>query len=72
MSLPVTLQPDAQDEYDEAVGWFEARQAGAGRRFAFAVRDTLARIGASPRMHAVVQGDVRKAIVSGYPYYCVY
>lgn len=30
------------------------------------------RIAANPRMHAKVRGDVRKAIVRGYRYYCVF
>lgn len=72
MSLPITFQPAAEDEYDEAVGWFEALRAGDGARFEAAVVATLARIAANPRLHAVVMAGVRKAVVTGYPYYCIY
>lgn len=72
MSQPVELRPDARVEYLEAIDFFEALRAGDGARFEAAVEATFARIAANPRMHAIVRGDVRKALVSGYPYYCVY
>ncbi|MBX9626771.1 MAG: type II toxin-antitoxin system RelE/ParE family toxin [Gemmataceae bacterium] len=72
MSLPITFQPAAEEEYAEAIDWFEALRPGGGAKFEAAVEATLARIGANPRLHAVVLADVRKAVVSGYPYYCVY
>ncbi|MBX9582414.1 MAG: type II toxin-antitoxin system RelE/ParE family toxin [Gemmataceae bacterium] len=72
MSLPTEFRTEAQDEYNEAIDWFEAFRPGGGARFEAAVEATLARIAANPRMHAVVLADVRKTVVSGYPYYCVY
>ena len=72
MSLPVILRPEARDDYDVAFDWFEARRPGDGVAFVKAVQEVFDRIGENPRLHAVVYGDVRKAVVSGYPYYCVY
>lgn len=72
MSLPITFQPAAEDEYAEAIDWFEGLRPGDGARFEAAVEATLTRIAANPRLHAVVVAGVRKAVVSGYPYYCVY
>ena len=71
MSLPVVLQPAARQEYDAAVDFYEARQAGLGARFATRVNEVLTRIGQSPKMHAVVRGNTRKAVVAKFPY-CVY
>lgn len=71
MTLPVIFRPEAQQEYDEAVDWFEA-QFGTGADFIDAVQGTLDRIAANPRMHGIVYKTVRKAIVSGYRYYCVF
>lgn len=39
--------------------------------FAECIRDVFDRIAATPKMHAVVLGDVRKAVVRKYSY-CVY
>jgi toxin ParE1/3/4 len=35
------------------------------------VEAVLARIGGQPRLHQAVFGDVRRAVVAGFPY-CVY
>lgn len=72
MSLPVILQPAARQDYDEAFDWFESRRSGDGDVFAAAVQDMFDRIAAHPKLHAVVFETVRKAVVPGYPYYCVF
>ena len=71
MNLPVRFRPDAKREYYEAVDWSEAN-FGTGVDFVDAVQKTLDRITANPKLHAVVYKTVRKAIVSGYRYYCVF
>ena len=71
MSLPVVLEPEAQAEFDDGYDFYAARRVRLGRAFADAVEDVLRRIGATPKMHAVVRGDARKAVVPGFPY-CVY
>jgi len=72
VNLPVRLRPAARDEYDEAVDWFESRRPGDGGKFIDAIQATFDRLAANPRMHGVVRGDVRRAIVGRYKYYCVY
>jgi toxin ParE1/3/4 len=72
VSLPVILRPEAQQEYDEAFDWFEARRPGDGPAFAAALQDVFDYIAANPRLHGVVLRDVRKAVVSKYRYYCIY
>lgn len=69
MSLPVVFHPEARTEYDDAVDWHESFRAGAGAAFARAVKAALDLIAAHPRMHMKVSGDVRRAPVTGYPYY---
>jgi plasmid stabilization system protein ParE len=71
MSLPVILDPEAQAEFDEAYDYYEGRRAGLGEAFADAVQVVLDRVGQTPRLHQAVFGDVRRAVVRGYPY-CVF
>ena len=71
MSLPVVLDPEAQAEFDDGYDSYEGRQSGLGEQFADAVQVVLDRIGRQPRAHQAVFGDVRRAVVKGYPY-CVY
>lgn len=72
MSLPIRLLPEAKDEYDAAVDWYEQQQAGLGAVFIARVREVLRRISGNPQLHSVVYQDVRKALVSKFPYVVLY
>jgi plasmid stabilization system protein ParE len=71
MSLPVVLRDEAQTEFDEAFDYYEGQRPGLGVQFAERVQDVFDRISVNPQLHAVVLGDVRKAVVARFPY-CVY
>ena len=72
MSLPVRFLPEAKDEYVAAVDWYDQQRAGLGAVFIARVREVLRRISATPRMHGTVYQDVRKALVSRFPYVVLY
>jgi plasmid stabilization system protein ParE len=71
MMYPLIILPEAQEEMDESFDFYEDREGGLGVRFAESVQRTLDRLSHSPFVHAVVEGDVRKAVVKGFPF-CVY
>jgi plasmid stabilization system protein ParE len=71
MTRPIVFLPEARAEFDDDANWYENRQAGLGKKFTLAVNRELDRIAKNPRMHAAVLEDLRKAVVSGFPY-CVY
>ena len=71
VSLPVILDPEARDEFDEGYDYYESRRAGSGESFADAVQIVLDRIGEMPQLHRAVFGKVRRAVIQGFPY-CVY
>ena len=71
MSLPVVLRDEAQAEFDDAFDYYEGQQPGLGVDFMVRVQQVFDRISANPRMHRVVLGDIRKAIVTRFPY-CVF
>ena len=71
MSLPVVLRDEAQAEFDEAFDYYEGQRAGLGVDFAARVQHVFDRISAHPRMHAVALADIRKAVVTRFPY-CVF
>jgi len=72
MSKPVVLRRVAREEFDEAADWYEARQPGLGLRFVAAVQVVFDRFSTNPQLHAVVRRDVRKAVVTGFPYTVYY
>ena len=72
MRLPVRFLPEARDEFDDAVDWYEQRRAGLGGDFLAQVRDVVRSIAAHPKMHAEVYQDVSKAVVARFPYVVLY
>jgi plasmid stabilization system protein ParE len=68
MSLPVVFRREAKAEFQEAIDWYEARQAGLGKRFLACVEETLERVKKAPEIHGVVYEDVRCALVRRFPY----
>jgi toxin ParE1/3/4 len=72
MSLPVVLRDEAQAEFDEAFDYYEAQQAGLGADFVARVQQAFDRIGANPLTHRVVYSDIRKAVVTRFPYVVFY
>ena len=72
MSLPLRLLPEAQAEYDAAADWYEDRAAGLGVDFVARVGAVFRRAAANPKLHAKVYGEVRKAVVTRFPYVVLY
>ena len=71
MNLPVALSPQAEADFDEAIDWYQ-RQAGLGQDFLVRVRDVFRRIAATPLMHQVIYRDIRRSLVTRYPYSVMY
>lgn len=71
MTRAIVLRQAARAEFDEAGDWYEAQRPGLGKIFGAAVEAVFRRIADRPRMHGIVLGDVRKAVVKGFPY-CVF
>lgn len=71
MSFPVVLRDEATAEFDEAFDYYEGQRAGLGVDFAARVQQVFDRIAVNPHLHAVVFADIRKAVVSRFPY-CVF
>ena len=72
MSLPIRLLPEAKAEFDTAADWYEAKRVGLGRDFVRRVGEVFVQITANPRLHSRVYREVRKAIVTRFPYIVLY
>jgi plasmid stabilization system protein ParE len=72
MSLPIQFLPEAKAEFDAAADWYESKRAGLGLDFIRRVREVFVRIAGNPRLHAKVYREVRRAIVSKFPYVVLY
>jgi plasmid stabilization system protein ParE len=71
VTRPIIFRPEARAEFDEAYDWYESQRAGLGEVFADQVQQVVDRIAAAPQIHGIVVGNVRKAVVTRFPF-CVY
>jgi toxin ParE1/3/4 len=71
VSLPVVFREEAEAEFHEAFDYYEQRRTGLGVDFVARVQRVFDRISENPKLHAVVFADVRKAVVTRFPY-CVF
>jgi plasmid stabilization system protein ParE len=62
----------AQQEYDDAVNWYEGQMRGLGERFRIEVENGLARIEAHPQAWPLERGEVRKYLLNRFPYKLLY
>lgn len=64
----VTLHPDAQQEFDETIAYYEAARKDLGREFRDEVMRFVERILENPERYSVRQSDVRRANLDRFPY----
>jgi plasmid stabilization system protein ParE len=72
MSLPVVFRRKVGRDLAGAYGWYEDQRAGLGEEFLTAVNTSFDAIGEFPEMFVRVHGEVRRAIVSRFPYAVFY
>ena len=75
MNRPLRGAPEADEEFAEAVRWYEEQRAGLGYEFLAAVRETRKLIAEHPEMGSVVPGTkrgARRLMVRRFPYQLIY
>ena len=68
MSLPIRFLAEAREEFDRATDWYRKRGKDLAIDFVTRIHAKVDRVAISPKMHAIVRGKIRKAIVSRFPY----
>ena len=72
MSLPLVYRRRVGRDLADAFSYYEDQVEGLGERFLSAAGSTFDAIERYPEMFAKVHGDVRRAIVSTFPYAVFY
>lgn len=67
MSLSIVLCPAAQEEFDEAVDWYEQQSAGLGVEFLNRVEEALDRISVMPEAYPTIFQEIRRIVVRQFP-----
>jgi hypothetical protein len=68
MKLPVIIDTDAQEEWNESALWYEKRERGVGIRFNIVVREYLEKIASDYARFPFATRLTQKAKMIGWPY----
>jgi plasmid stabilization system protein ParE len=68
MSLPIIIQPEAEEDIASAYGWYERQQPGLGRRFLDQLTAAFTRVADGPGMYDLIWEDVRSCRLRRFPY----
>ena len=72
MTLPVVFRRRVQSDLTAAFDWYEEQRSGLGEEFLAAVQSTFKNVEFYPEVFACVHGEVRRAIVSRFPFAVFY
>lgn len=70
--MKIVFHPEAYEEMLESARSYEGKDEGLGSRFLDAVEDTITHIRAFPYAGPVERADIRKRLVSGFPFTVLY
>lgn len=72
MTRRFIVRARAERDIQKAFEWYESEQPGLGGEFLASLRECLETIRNSPEVCAVVCGQVRRGVVSRFPYVVFY
>jgi plasmid stabilization system protein ParE len=72
MTQRFIVRPRAEDDIQAAFEWYESELPGLGNDFLSSLRQRLQSIRDAPESCAKIYGEVRRAIVSRFPYVVFY
>lgn len=67
-----SFHPEAEKEFNQAIDYYEDMELGLGYDFALEIYATIERSVELPKAWAVLEGDVRRALVKRFPYGILY
>jgi plasmid stabilization system protein ParE len=68
MSYRIVLRPKAERAIDRAAAWYHKDNPRAAKAFLLAVDACIRRIADDPAHFPIVRNELRRAIVTGFPY----
>ena len=68
MSIRLLVRESAQADLRDAFTWYQDKQLGLGEDFLEAIDAKLKRIESNPLQFPILRGQIRRAIVTRFPY----
>lgn len=69
--MSFSFHPEAENEFNEAIDYYEDIEPGLGYDFAIEVHSTIIRSVNFPKAWTALEGDVRRSLVRRFPYFCI-
>ena len=70
--MTFAFHPDAETELQQAINYYEGVRSGLGFDFATEIHAAIKRAVSLPEAWAVIDGDVRRSLVSRFPFGILY
>ncbi|MCG6937312.1 MAG: type II toxin-antitoxin system RelE/ParE family toxin [Gammaproteobacteria bacterium] len=67
-----SFHPEAENEFNKAIDYYEEMELGLGYDFAQEVYSTIIRSVKLPKAWTVLDGDIRRSLVRRFPYGVLY
>jgi plasmid stabilization system protein ParE len=67
-----SFHPEAEEELNQAVEYYEGIESGLGFDFAGELYSTMQRIASFPKAWPVIEGEIRRSMVRRFPYGVLY
>jgi plasmid stabilization system protein ParE len=72
VTATIIVQPEAEDDLDEAFRWYQARRDNLGHEFLEAASQAFARIANQPLRYAPVHREAGRILLHRFPYVVLY
>ena len=70
--MTIVFHPEAEQEFYDAIGYYESQQPGLGEDYHAEIMATVARITNSPKVWPVLDADIRRCLTHRFPYGVLY
>ncbi len=70
--MSLSFHPEAEEEFNSAIGYYGDIEPGLGYDFALEVYSTIQRAVEFPKAWAVLEGEIRRSLVRRFPYGVLY
>jgi len=72
VTVDVLLRPEAEQDLDDAVRWYEEQRPGLGQEFLDEALATFSAVAERPLARAGVYGSLRRALLHRFPFSVFY
>ncbi len=70
--MTFSFHPEAEEEFNKAIDYYEDIEPGLGYDFALEVYSTVRRSVKFPKAWTVLEGEIRRSLVRRFPYGVLY